>query len=223
MNALAGAELAIVTPIAGTTRDKVGQTIQIEGVPVHVVDTAGLREARDEVERIGVERSWQAIGAADAVLFIHDLTRQDDADYRAGERHVEAGLPPALRSGERLVHVHNKLDAAAPPGPLTTDAIALSARTGAGLDALRRRLLQLAGWQGAGEDVHIARARHVDALRRTAAHLRSAGAQLDLATPALDLMAEDLRLAHDALGEITGVFTSDELLGEIFSRFCIGK
>ena len=223
LNALAGAELAIVTPIAGTTRDKVGQTIQIDGVPVHVVDTAGLREARDEVERLGVERSWQAIGEADAVLFIHDLTRLDDADYQAGERHVEAGLPVALLAGGRLLHVFNKLDAGAAPHDLPADAIALSARTGAGLEALRHRLLALAGWQGQGEDIFIARTRHVDALRRTAVHLHSAAGQLALVTPALDLMAEDLRLAHDALGEITGVFTSDDLLGEIFSRFCIGK
>ena len=223
LNALAGAELAIVTPIAGTTRDKVGQTIQIDGVPVHVVDTAGLREARDEVERLGVERSWQAIGEADAVLFIHDLTRLDEDDYRAGERHVEAGLPVALLAGGRLLQVFNKLDAGAAPHDLPADAIALSARTGAGLEALRHRLLALAGWQGQGEDIFIARTRHVDALRRTAVHLHSAAGQLALVTPALDLMAEDLRLAHDALGEITGVFTSDDLLGEIFSRFCIGK
>ncbi|MEO6410113.1 MAG: tRNA uridine-5-carboxymethylaminomethyl(34) synthesis GTPase MnmE [Burkholderiaceae bacterium] len=223
LNALAGAELAIVTPIAGTTRDKVGQTIQIDGVPVHVVDTAGLREARDEVERLGVERSWQAIGQADAVLFIHDLTRLAELDHQAGDRHVEAGLPLALHESGRLLHVYNKLDAAAPPHPLPADAIALSARTGAGLEALRQRLLELAGWQGQGEDIFIARTRHVEALRRTAAHLQSAAAQLALATPALDLMAEDLRLAHDALAEITGAFTPDDLLGEIFSRFCIGK
>ena len=223
LNALAGAELAIVTPIAGTTRDKVGQTIQIDGVPVHVVDTAGLREARDEVERLGVERSWQAIGEADAVLFIHDLTRLTDPGYQAGDRHVEAGLPGALHASGRLLHVYNKLDAGPAPHPLPADAIALSAHTGAGLDALRQRLLELAGWQGQGEDIFIARTRHVEALRRTAAHLQSADYQLALATPALDLMAEDLRLAHDALAEITGTFTADELLGEIFSRFCIGK
>ncbi len=223
LNALAGAELAIVTPIAGTTRDKVGQTIQIDGVPVHVIDTAGLRESRDEVERIGVERSWQAIAEADAVLFIHDLTRLAEPGYQHGERHVEAGLPPALRALGRLLHVYNKVDAAASSHALPVDAIALSARTGAGLETLRQRLLALAGWHGQGEDIYIARARHVEALRRTAAHLQSAAAQLALVTPALDLMAEDLRLAHNALGEITGVFTADDLLGEIFSRFCIGK
>ena len=226
LNALAGAELAIVTPVPGTTRDQIGQTIQIEGVPVHVVDTAGLRETRDEVERIGVARSWQAIAQADAVLFIHDLTRLGAPGYDAGERHVEAGLPAdLLRDRGRLLHVYNKLDADADAAAtaLPSDAIALSARTGEGLDRLRARLLAMAGWQAAPEGLPIARARHVDALRRTREHLATATGQLDLPVPALDLLAEDLRLAHDALGEITGRYTADELLGDIFGRFCIGK
>ena len=222
LNALAGAELAIVTPIPGTTRDKVAETIQIDGVPVHVVDTAGLREqSHDEVERIGIARSWEAVGQADAVLFVHDLTRTADAAYAAGEAAIAARLAETERAG-RVVHVHNKADlAGAPPGVL-----ALSARTGAGLQALRRRLLERAGWHAEGsgsEGVFIARARHVDALRRTREHLALARERLDAAEPALELLAEELRLAHECLGEITGRFGVEDLLGAIFGRFCIGK
>ena len=235
LNALAGAELAIVTAIPGTTRDKVSETIQIEGVPVHVVDTAGLRDAADEVERIGVARSWAEIEGADAVVFLHDLTRLGEPDYDAGEARVAERLAqaaPAGRSahaggsgaaagaGNRLLHIYSKADiATAPPG----DALAISALTGAGIDALRRKLLELAGWHAQPEGVFIARARHVDALRRTGEHLAHAQQQAAQADAALELFAEELRLAHDALGEITGAFTSDDLLGVIFSRFCIGK
>ena len=224
LNALAGAELAIVTPIPGTTRDKVSETIQIEGVPVHVIDTAGLRdpaESADEVERIGIARSWAAIGEADSVVFLHDLTRIGEADYDVGERQIAVQLPPALARSERLLHVFNKADAsnAAPP----SNGLMLSARTGQGLAELRRALLERAGWQAQPEGLFIARARHVQALRRTADHLAQARAQAAQADAALDLLAEELRLAHDALGEITGAFTADDLLGEIFSRFCIGK
>ena len=216
LNALAGAELAIVTPIAGTTRDKVTSTIQIEGVPVHVIDTAGLRESADEVERIGVARSWGEIERADAVIFLHDLTRLGEAVYDAGEARVAARLP-----GERVLHVFNKCDAArAAPD---AQGIALSALTGEGVEALRRKLLELAGWHAQPEGLFIARTRHVQALRATREHLVSAAEHAARADAALDLLAEELRLAHDALGEITGAFGADELLGEIFSRFCIGK
>ncbi len=221
LNALAGAELAIVTPIAGTTRDKVTSTIQIEGVPVHVIDTAGLRESDDEVERIGVARSWGEIERADAVLFMHDLTRVGQADYDAGEALIEARLPTALRHTDRLVHVFNKADAA--PAVREAVGILLSARTGDGIDALRARLLALAGWHAQPEGLFTARTRHVQALRATREHLGQAAEQAERADAALDLLAEELRLAHDALGEITGAFSSDALLGEIFSRFCIGK
>ncbi|MCR5884606.1 tRNA uridine-5-carboxymethylaminomethyl(34) synthesis GTPase MnmE [Rhizobacter sp. J219] len=220
LNALAGAELAIVTPIPGTTRDKVSQTIQIEGVPLHVIDTAGLRDTRDtgdEVERIGIARSWDAIGQADAVLFLHDLTRVGEPAYDADDRLIAQRLAPLA---ERVLHVFNKCDLKAAP---TGDGIAISAQTGSGLDTLRQRLLQLAGWHAQPEGVYIARARHVDALQRTRAHLDAAQAQLRAPQPALDLLAEELRLGHNALAEITGAFTPDDLLGEIFSRFCIGK
>ena len=222
LNALAGAELAIVTPIAGTTRDKVTSTIQIEGVPVHVIDTAGLRESVDEVERIGVARSWDEIARADAVLFMHDLTRVGEPAYDAGEAQIDARLPDMLRHSERLLHVFNKVDAA-PVTRVAATGIALSARTGDGIAALRAQLLTLAGWHAQPEGLFTARTRHVQALRVTREHLRNAAEQAERADAALDLLAEELRLAHDALGEITGAFSSDELLGEIFSRFCIGK
>ncbi|HEX3140854.1 MAG TPA: tRNA uridine-5-carboxymethylaminomethyl(34) synthesis GTPase MnmE [Rhizobacter sp.] len=217
LNALAGAELAIVTPIPGTTRDKVSQTIQIEGVPLHVIDTAGLREAGDEVERIGIARSWDEIARADAVLFMHDLTRLGDSAYEAGDAQIAQRLAPL---GDRVVHVFNKSDLAAAP---VAQGLALSAATGQGLDALRQSLLRLAGWHAQPEGLFIARARHVHALQRTQAHLAAAQAQAASREPALDLLAEELRLSHNALSEITGAFTSDDLLGEIFSRFCIGK
>jgi tRNA modification GTPase len=220
LNALAGAELAIVTPIAGTTRDRVSETIQIHGVPVHVVDTAGLRDASDEVERIGIERSWQAIADADAVLFLHDLSRADDPAAQAADAAIAAALARA-HAAEPL-HVYNKRDLA-PAHPLPAGALALSARSGEGLDALRESLLERAGAAHVPEGVFIARTRHVEALARTAAHLDLARAHADQRDAALDLFAEELRLAHGALGEITGEFTADDLLGEIFGRFCIGK
>jgi tRNA modification GTPase len=225
LNALAGAELAIVTPIPGTTRDKVSETIQIEGVPVHVIDTAGLRDTHDEVERIGIARTWNEIEAADAVLFLHDLTRQGDAAHAAGDEAIAARLPAALASSGRLVHVHNKVDALEGPAEAAPQAtgLAVSASTGAGLAALRRTLLELAGWHAHPEGLFIARTRHVEALRRTRSHLALAGEHAQGSDPALDLYAEELRLAQVSLGEITGEFTPDDLLGEIFSRFCIGK
>jgi tRNA modification GTPase len=221
LNALAGAELAIVTPIPGTTRDRVSESIQIEGVPVHVTDTAGLRhdeQAADDVERIGIGRSWDAIRSADCVLFLHDLTRAgQDAAYDAAEREIEASLPP----GVSVIEVWNKADAVGVSS--STEGLALSARTGQGLEALRQALLRTAGWQAAPEGVFIARARHVQALQRCAKHLALANAHLAEPVPALDLLAEELRLAHQALGDITGAFTAEDLLGEIFSKFCIGK
>ncbi len=224
LNALAGAELAIVTPIPGTTRDRIAQTLQVEGVPLHVVDTAGLRgeaEAIDEVERLGMARSWQAIEEADAVVFLHDLTRMGDAAYRAADEAIAARLP----AGVPRLEVFNKLDVVGnPPGTaLPPGGIILSAQRGDGLQALRQALLQQAGWQPAAEGVLIARARHVDALRRTQAHLQAASALAAQQDAALDLLAEELRLAHRALGEITGQFSNEDLLGEIFGRFCIGK
>lgn len=223
LNALAGAELAIVTEIAGTTRDKVQQTIQIEGVPLHVIDTAGLRESEDTVERIGISRAWQEIAAADAVLFMHDLTRQHEADYRAGDDAIRAELGERLALQVPVIDVWNKTDSASTEVLAGIEGLRLSARTGAGLDALRRRLLEVAGWQSAPEGLYLARARHVEALQAVQAHLAQAMAQLQAAGPHLDLLAEELRLGQNALNAITGEFTSDDLLGVIFSSFCIGK
>ena len=221
LNALAGAELAIVTPIPGTTRDRVAETIQIEGVPLHITDTAGLRhgsEAADEVERIGMGRSWEAIGGADAVVFLHDLARAGEPEYEATDAFIARQLPAEVS----ILNVYNKADlagdAAVPAGGLP-----LSALTGQGLDVLRQALLQQAGWQAAPEGLFIARTRHVQALRRTQSHLRLAQQHAQARDTALDLLAEELRLAHRALGEITGAFSSEDLLGVIFSSFCIGK
>ena len=224
LNALAGAELAIVTPVAGTTRDVLRQTIQIEGVPLHVLDTAGLRDSDDEVERIGVARAWSHIASADAVLLLHDLTRASDPAHAAEDARIASQLAERLPRGVPVLHLWNKLDAA---GDVAVDAdqgIALSARTGAGLVLLRQRLLALAGWQSAsGEGLFIARERHLQALAHADAHLLAADAHLRGVAPQLDLLAEELRLAQNALGEITGEFSADDLLGVIFSRFCIGK
>jgi len=223
LNALAGAELAIVTPIAGTTRDRVSETIQIEGVPVHITDTAGLRDdahASDEVERIGMARSWESIHTADAIVFLHDLTRLDEPAYQAADAQIAERLKAAEAS--RLLQVFNKADTDADAHP-TREGLRLSAKTGAGLDALRRALLERAGWQAAPEGVFIARTRHVQALRRCAEHLALAAEHAAQADAALDLFAEELRLAHTALQTITGRFSADDLLGEIFGRFCIGK
>ena len=232
LNALAGAELAIVTPIAGTTRDKVSQLLQIEGVPLHVVDTAGLRDAElpgvDEVEKIGIARAWAEIQSADAVLFLHDLTRQhgpsDEAlSYRAADQAIADALARQLPVATPVLQVWNKTDAASPQAQASADGLRISAKTGDGLDALRQQLLQVVGWQSAPEGVFMARERHVQALRRVQAQLLQAQDQLWCAAPALDLLAEDLRQAQQALSQITGAFTPDDLLGEIFSKFCIGK
>ncbi|WP_120965315.1 tRNA uridine-5-carboxymethylaminomethyl(34) synthesis GTPase MnmE [Comamonas sp. lk] len=229
LNALAGAELAIVTPIAGTTRDKVQQTIQIEGVPLHVIDTAGLRDSDDEVERIGIARAWDEIAAADAVLFLHDLTRMEQADYVAADAAIGQTLQQKLPHQVPVIHVWNKTDTAAAgvlercAAAVETAQVALSARTGDGLDALRRHLLQVAGWQSAPEGLYLARARHVEALQAVAAHLEMADEQLAAQAAHLDLLAEELRLAQLSLNSITGEFSSDDLLGVIFSSFCIGK
>ena len=221
LNALAGAELAIVTPIPGTTRDRVAETIQIEGVPLHITDTAGLRHdahAADEVERIGIARSWESIGSADVVLFLRDLGRVGQADYDAADAAISAELPAEAS----VLQVFNKADlesaAALPEG-----ALSLSARTGQGLDTLRHELLARAGWQASQEGLFIARTRHVQALRQAQAHVAIAQQHAEQRDAALDLLAEELRLAHQALQAITGEFSNEDLLGEIFSRFCIGK
>ena len=231
LNALAGAELAIVTPIAGTTRDKVSQLIQIEGVPLHVVDTAGLREALDEVEKIGIERAWIEIESADAVLFLHDLTRKnsghnvgDAIDYIAEDARLESILAIKLPKNTPIINVWNKSDMADPETSNEINGgVLISAKTGAGLQNLREQLLKVVGWQASPEGVFMARERHVSALRKVHLQLMTAQDQLASVMPALDLLAEDLRQAQLHLSSITGAFSADDLLGEIFSKFCIGK
>jgi tRNA modification GTPase len=221
LNALAGAELAIVTPIPGTTRDRVAETIQIEGVPLHITDTAGLRHdahAADEVERIGIARSWESIGTADVVLFLHDLGRVGQADHDAADAAISAKLPAEVS----VLQVYNKADLN-PAAVLPDGALGVSARTSQGLDTLRHALLERAGWQASQEGLFIARTRHVQALRRALAHVALAQQHALQGDTALDLLAEELRLAHRALQAITGEFSNEDLLGEIFSRFCIGK
>ncbi|MDA8110692.1 MAG: tRNA uridine-5-carboxymethylaminomethyl(34) synthesis GTPase MnmE [Betaproteobacteria bacterium] len=215
LNRLAGEERAIVTPVAGTTRDALREAVQIEGVPFNVIDTAGLRESRDEVERLGVERAWRELERADVALAVFE------ADRGIGEedRQLLARLPV---TAHRL-HVFNKCDLV--PGsmagrrPSEPGEVWVSAKTGAGLDALRKALLEAAGWRGAGESVFLARERHIRALLRAATHLGAAAEQHKQA----EFFAEELRLAQQALTEITGELTPDDLLGEIFARFCIGK
>ena len=222
LNALAGAELAIVTPVAGTTRDVVSQTIQIEGVPLHVIDTAGLRESDDLVEKIGIERAWDRIVGADAVVFMHDLTRLGDAAYFEGDAAIARTLAARLPHGVPTIDVWNKLDTLQAVAPVA-DGIELSAKTGAGLQVLRHKLLEVAGWQAAPEGIYLARERHVQALLQVYDHLQLAGIHISQRAQSLDLLAEELRLAQNALNAITGVFSADDLLGVIFSSFCIGK
>ena len=215
LNRLAGEEVAIVTPVAGTTRDYVRATILLEGVPIHLIDTAGLRESGDEVERIGIARTWDAISKAGAAMLVTDAAQQEREEESRILMHMPPGLP--------LARVTNKIDIAGlAPG---RDAhgnevhLRLSAKTGEGVAALRAWLLEVAGWRPSSEGVFLARERHLGALREAAAGLATAGHNMQ----AFELFAEDLRLAQQALGTITGEVTADDLLGQIFSRFCIGK
>ena len=213
LNRLAGDEVAIVTPVAGTTRDTVREEIQIEGIPLHIIDTAGLRETQDEVEKIGIARTWAAVEKAQLAVVIIDATRGQAADDEAILSQLPRGLP--------VLHVYNKIDLInEPPSPERAEgAVYLSAKTGAGIEALHDRLLQLAGWQAAEEGVYTARERHLQALYSAQLNLETAGKSWQQ----LDLLAEELKLAQNALSSITGEFSADDLLGEIFSRFCIGK
>lgn len=216
LNALAGDEVAIVTDIAGTTRDAVRERILIDGVPVHIVDTAGLRETDDVVERIGIERSRKAVLEADVALVL--------VDPREGLNEKTRMILDTLPSDLKRIEIHSKSDlhtgAAVVFETGADTVIPLSAKTGAGLDVLRQTLLREVGWQGEGEGLFLARARHLNALQ-------AAKGELELAALCgngqIELLAEHLRLAQVACGEITGEFTADDLLGVIFSRFCIGK
>jgi tRNA modification GTPase len=249
LNALAGAEVAIVTPVAGTTRDRIAQAIQVDGVPLVVVDTAGLRETADEVERIGIERTWQEVDRADVILHLGvaragqgggaddgpgdaaraaRLPAASDGPLRvdaraALEADLDAGIAARLPKDKPILRVWNKVDLAGVPAREDGDAVWLSARTGEGIGLLRAALLRLAGWHGAGEGTFIARERHLQALRAARGHLAAAHDHAARRADALDLFAEELRLAQERLNAITGEFGADDLLGVIFARFCIGK
>lgn len=223
LNALAGSEVAIVTPIAGTTRDKVTETIQMEGIPLHIIDTAGIRDAGDEVERIGIERTWGEVNKADVIVHLLDASRGPTR----GDEDIVARLPdnvPVLR-------VWNKIDLSGHKAAVDrmSDAthVYLSATDRRGIDLLRKELLRVAGWQQTGESRFLARERHLLALKAARDHLNVAAELVSknnqTSDHALDLFAEELRIAQERLNSITGEFTPDDLLGVIFSRFCIGK
>jgi tRNA modification GTPase len=213
LNRLSGEDVAIVTPIAGTTRDYVRSTVNLEGVPIHLVDTAGLRETSDEVERIGIERTWKAAAEAGAALFITE---------RGGHHEEQARLLAKLPESLLVAVLVNKIDISGEPARIEAGArgptIHLSAKTGEGIEHLRRWLLETAGWKPHGEGIFLARERHLAALREASERLQTASGG-----SAFELVAEELRLAHVALGAIAGAVHADDVLGAIFSRFCIGK
>jgi len=217
LNALAGYDAAIVTPVPGTTRDVIREQLDIDGLPIHVVDTAGLRATTDVVEAQGVSRAQAELARADHALVVLDATVDDAAGREALLGELPAGLSRTL--------VRNKIDLTGEPSglvPGTTDLVQVSALTGAGLPELRQRLRAVAGYQPAGEGAFTARRRHLDSLRSAREHFEAACRQLR-EQQAGELMAEELLQVQNALAEITGEFTSDELLGRIFSSFCIGK
>lgn len=215
LNALSGEEVAIVTPIAGTTRDTIKSAIQIEGVPLHIIDTAGLRETEDAVEQVGIARTWKAIETAHVALLL--------VDSQHGIGPLETAILTKLPAEVKKVWVHNKIDVSRETSRVEKNEneqhVFLSAKTGDGIPGLRKTLLDIVGYQPGGEGVFMARARHLQALQMVKHHLEQAMKQMHAA----ELVAEELRCAQEALGSITGEFTPDDLLGEIFSRFCIGK
>ncbi len=231
LNALAGDDIAIVTPIAGTTRDKVTETIHIEGIPLNIIDTAGIRHDHDEpefgeavdkidaVERIGIERTWNEVQKADVILHLLDASR---GPTRADEE-IAARFPSEVP----VVCVWTKIDISGHHPSVDTvgdlTQVYLSAQEHLGMDLLRHELLRIAGWQQTGESLYLARERHLIALKHAHEHLMQAAEYAAQNDQSLDLFAEELRLTQDRLNSITGEFTSDDLLGVIFSRFCIGK
>jgi tRNA modification GTPase len=219
LNQLAGDEVAIVTPHAGTTRDAIRESVEIGGIPLHIIDTAGLRESADAVEQIGIRKTWTTIEHADLALIVTDARAPaHDADAA-----IVARLPPLLR---RII-VRNKIDLAGmQPRRSATGSdgeVWISAKTGAGLDLLREAMLTAAGADEDMEGTFLARERHLRAMRAGASHLEAAARHLESSPPPLELFAEELRGAQQSLAAITGEVSADDLLGAIFSRFCIGK
>ena len=215
MNQLSGEEVAIVTPIAGTTRDAIKNTIQINGLPLNIIDTAGLRNTNNEVEKIGIIHTYRALESAQVALLLVDAAHGISED----EKSILSRLPQEIDK----IWVHNKIDTTLEAAKIVEKAnethIYLSAKTGAGVDLLKQHLLSIAGYQQNAEGVFMARARHLEAMTLVQTHLAKARVQIKFA----ELLAEELKLAQEALASITGEFTPDDLLGEIFSKFCIGK
>jgi tRNA modification GTPase len=218
LNCLAGEEIAIVTAVAGTTRDRVKQSITLDGVPIHIIDTAGLRQTSDEVEAIGIERTWASIRTADLLLYI------EAPDAQTADEMLYTQVVAALPAGCTSLRLVNKVDllgaanSATEPGTLF-----ISAKTGAGIPELKNAILSRVGWQAGQEDVLISRQRHIDCLMHAEAALNKAGLYSLDGNRVLELFAEELRLAQEHLGQITGRLLPDDLLGKIFSQFCIGK
>jgi len=219
LNALAGEDVAIVTAVPGTTRDRIAQTVLIGGLPLAIVDTAGVRDTDDEVERLGIARTLDEVARADVVLHLVD------ASHPSADADVLARVAERLRPGVPLITVVNKIDLTGAAPHADERNVHLSARDGRGVDLLRERLYALAGWESStgGENVYLARERHLQALAGARAHLAAAAEHAVARDLQLDLYAEELRLAQQQLGTITGDVSADDLLGVIFSRFCIGK
>ena len=211
LNLLSGQDAAIVTEVAGTTRDVIREQIDVDGLAVELVDTAGLRNDPDRIEAEGIRRAREALGNADAVLWIQDVTDQEQDEPR---ENLPDGVPVTI--------VHNKIDLSGDEPGVVDGQVYLSAETGRGVAALRQRIRELAGYENRGEGAFTARRRHIRALRRAAEHFAAGRRALD-ETRAGELLAEELRLSQQALGEITGAVSADDLLGKIFSEFCIGK
>ena len=213
--------MAIVTPIAGTTRDRVKESIILDGVPMHIIDTAGLRDTNDELEAKGIERSWGAIRLADLVIFLQDANSQNDTVDELREQILREIPPkcPVLEVGNKAdllegVHLKNRLN---------QEISLISAKTGEGVEALKSKILTTIGWGGTQEGAILARRRHLDCLDRAADHLHKSEEFALNGNSSLELFAEELRLAQNQLGQITGKLLPDDLLGKIFTQFCIGK
>ena len=219
LNRLAGEEVAIVTPIAGTTRDRGRESISLDGVPMHIIDTAGLRDTSDLVEAKGIERSWDSIRSADLVVFLQDpLATKDEAPL------LKDLILKALPAKCPVLEVANKSDLLPDPSFFAnSEVLLISAKTGAGISELKQKILELVGWGGSQEGAIVARRRHLDCLDRASDHLEKSQKFAADGNISLDLFAEELRLAQDHLGQITGKLLPDDLLGKIFSQFCIGK
>ena len=220
MNVLSGDDVAIVTDVAGTTRDKIEYGIQIQGVAIRLIDTAGIRETHDKVEAIGIERTFKAIEDADVVIHLLDATHSvNDVE---GKKILDKVMN-RVRRDIPIINLLNKCDLVQNIEEVDSSVLKISAKTGYGIDKLKNKLLDIVGWTNNPEPIFLARERHIQALTYTGEHLKRADQFLLLDNPPLDLIAEELRLANESLGEIIGVTTPDDILGLIFSRFCIGK